>query len=267
MKSTIQLLTVILVSQSTIIHSKSHGVDVYDNIQNCPKNKSGPECDIPYQTCEDNERLCFNNSKCTKSKTKDPVTNDYPYICDCAYASTRQSKFAGMECEHSDTMLCTNVKSGYGSTFCTNGGQCMEMTHHGEIRGGCACPLDFVGAHCQYLKNDIEGGIAGEALFTDVADNFWAFVPEKTSRSKATAVAIGVSVSAICMITLAFFFALKRFRNKRDREIDDHGTNISSMDNNLDADSVGAGVSIGTGTGAGNLDADGSGTMKVNEVI
>lgn len=241
------LLSILLLTKTTLTHSKSFGVDVYDNIRNCPINKSGPECDIPYESCDDKRRLCFNNSKCTLSTTKDPVTNERPYICDCAYATTRQSRFAGMECEHSETNLCSGVKVGHGSTFCTNGGQCMDMTLHGKSRGGCACPYDFVGAHCQYLREDAkDGGLAGEALFSDVADNYWSFVPEKTKSSKATAIAIGVSISAFCMITLALVFAMKKIRRKKNMEEDDHHK---------------------TPVNHNNIEADGSATMKGNELL
>lgn len=233
------------------VFSKTHGEDVYDK---CPKeqtSKLGSSCDIPFVTCNDGKR-CFNNSKCVLSKKKDPITknnNKYPngeYLCDCSYAKTKESQFAGLECEHSDTAICETVKDGLGSKFCTNGGQCLDMIQYGQVHGGCACPDDFVGAHCQYLRVDVTGGgLVGEALFSDVQENFWAFVPHQTTKKKATAVAIVVSICAIGMIAIAFGFAVvKRKRISAEK----NENRLPPIDTS-------------------SMEADGSGSMKANEML
>jgi hypothetical protein len=220
-------------------------MDVYEDIEKCPPNRAGPpECDIPYETCKDEKRRCFNNSKCLLKKNA--LTDDYSYTCDCQYAATKSnSKFAGYECEHSQTVLCEQAKEGYGSQFCANAGLCMSFSYKAETHWGCACPSDFVGAHCQYLAVDITGPLEGEAIFPDVQANFWGFIPEKRDNSKGTSVAIGVSVSAIVMISLAFAYALL----KRKEAIRRNADRPSVIDPN-------------------NIEADGSGTMGVdNEML
>jgi hypothetical protein len=200
------------------VNSLTNGVDVYENIQLCAKNRAGPNCNIPYVTCPDNKRRCFNNAKCIKEK--DSFTENYTYNCECPAASPNPNpnpkRFAGVECEHSETVTCSRVQDEYGSKFCTNGGQCFDMMINGELRGGCSCAYDFIGAQCQYLREDVPGGLVDEALFEDVATNFWAFNSKRTNSSnsdKSIGAAIGVAISAIAMISLAFGYTV--FRRKQ----------------------------------------------------
>mmetsp|Transcript_19549 Transcript_19549/g.24639 ORF Transcript_19549/g.24639 Transcript_19549/m.24639 type:complete len:239 (+) Transcript_19549:102-818(+) len=222
MKTSFRSLSVILYLP-TLVQSLTDGVDVYDNIENCDGNFSGPECDIPFELCDDNKHKCFNNSKCKKSTKVDPVTEEIAYLCDCSFAASAGSKFAGRECEHSDTEICKDAKEGQGSTFCTNGGSCMSFIYDSNTRWGCACPSDFVGSHCQYLSVDVKKGLVGEARFDDVHENFWSFIPTKTKMSKASGIAAGIAISAISMITLAFGMVIMKRRrsiakNEAERE-------------------------------------------------
>ncbi len=190
------------------VFSTTFGIDVYENIDQCPMNKAGtpPNCNIPYVKC-DNTRRCFNNSKCYQ------VTKSSPWHCDCSAATTKDYFFAGVECEHSSTIFCDRVlNENQGSKFCTNSGQCVDITFNGKTHGGCECAEGFAGAHCQYLKSDIAGiGLTDEALFHDVGPNFWAYIPsEEKGISKVTGAAIGVSVCATAIITITFGIMLLR---------------------------------------------------------
>ena len=205
--------TILLTNLCQFSHSLTQGVDVYIGIEQCMSNRAGPECDIPYERCQDGKTKCFSNSRCSQGSKRNSLTNrfEYYYYCDCTYADASTNKvirFAGVECEHSSTVKCLGVEEGFGSQFCTNGGECMSYKHEGVILGGCACPDEFAGAYCQYLSSSIKGGIAGENRIPDVHENFWALDPQEHHSSNIVNAAIGISVSAIGMITLAFCFAL-----------------------------------------------------------
>lgn len=81
---------------------------------------------------------------------------------------------------------------------------------------GCHCPSDFAGAHCQYLKASLLGGLQGETLLEDVGDNFWTFVPTSTDKKKASA-ATGVVVTLVLLaLVAAAVFYVKRGRKIKD---------------------------------------------------
>lgn len=232
--------TILLTNLFKFSHSLTQGVDVYEGIEQCVLNRAGPECDIPYETCQDGITRCFSNSRCTRGSKKNSLTNqiEYYHYCDCTYADASTNKvirFAGVECEHSSTIECLGVKEGFGSQFCTNGGECMNYKHEGVLFGGCACPDEFAGAYCQYLSNSIKGGIAGENRIPDVHKNFWAFEPKKAHSSNAMSAAIGISVSAIGMITLAFCFALV----KRKKLMKQHEERIAIDPTSIEPDGSG----------------------------
>lgn len=222
MKATSQSFLYILYQSvffPAVVQSLTHGIDVYDNFGKCEEeNVSGPECDIPFELCDDNKHKCFNNSQCKKGSKVDPVTKEPTYRCDCTFAETAESKFAGQECEHSDTVLCKDAKQGQGSLFCTNGGSCMSFIYDAGTRWGCACPTEFVGAHCQYLEASVDEGLVGEGQFPDVHENFWAFIPSKTKKSRGTGIAVGIAFSSIAMITLAFLMALLKRRKSIEKD-------------------------------------------------
>ena len=119
------------------------------NLQ-CPEGWDGPDCSIPYQTCADKKRKCYNGSECVRNNMKDKVTEKYGYHCDCTAISSAVSAYAGEECEHASTQICS---FGFvGQSFCTNGGKCLQFIAKDEKHVGCDCPEDFSGSHCQFVK-------------------------------------------------------------------------------------------------------------------
>jgi len=179
----------------------TNGQDVYENIENCPFQRSGSDCSIPFQQCKDGERKCFNNSVCAKNEKNNPVTGDVVYGCDCSFA-TGVSEYAGYECEHSATVRCQ------GGHFCGNGGTCGSYIINGQHYIGCHCPSDFVGKHCQYLKITLEGFLEGEAQIPEVADDFYAAPVIKVKKSTfvtALLVIVGVIVLVSTVIYLIIF--------------------------------------------------------------
>lgn len=170
---------------------------------NCPPNLSGPDCDIPFEQCPDGIRRCFNNSRCVKNSKRDMVTAQYGYSCDCSFAA-EISQYAGHECEYSSTSSCPET-----SGFCTNGGVCGSYVHHLHVYHGCHCPIDFAGAHCQYLKALVDiRHIKGEALMPEIGDNFYGFTPSAKSGSTGEGIIIGFALCA-AVVAAAVLFSSK----------------------------------------------------------
>eukprot|EP00555_Chaetoceros_dichaeta_P002927 CAMPEP_0198253054 /NCGR_PEP_ID=MMETSP1447-20131203/3517_1 /TAXON_ID=420782 /ORGANISM="Chaetoceros dichaeta, Strain CCMP1751" /LENGTH=208 /DNA_ID=CAMNT_0043938549 /DNA_START=234 /DNA_END=860 /DNA_ORIENTATION=- len=140
----------------------------------------------------------------------DPGEGDFTYGCDCSYAESISS-FAGVECEHAATVYCEESKH----HFCTNDGTCGSYILYGELHIGCHCPAEFMGAHCQYLKAEMRGGMPGEAAVPEIADNFYtAIIPETSSNVNTTwiivvIVVMSMTVLGLCVLCLKFFLALK----------------------------------------------------------
>ena len=196
-----------------------------------------------YQECRDGSQ-CYNGSSCYTSNVKDPITNEYVYHCDCSKATTEDTFYAGKKCEFPSSIICSDIQNEKnGSKFCTNGGLCMITSFKGKIHGGCACPNDFIGAHCQYVRADVTGGLGNEVLFSDVQENFWTVIPNKSTNEKATSIAVGISLSVIGIIAIVFgivFAKREKIMAIREKRI--------SMDPNV-------------------IEADGSSTMKNNGQI
>jgi len=103
-----------------------------DSCEPCPSNFAGIACDIPI------------------------INNDHNKTCDYAYRYG--SQFAGLMCQKPVTEYCTMD----GSDYCTNGGKCtkdFDTSRHkdwnfeqGQV---CACPREFYGPHCEWLKSAI----------------------------------------------------------------------------------------------------------------
>lgn len=171
---------------------------------------SGPDCDIPYESCPDKHRKCFNNSRCVKNNKKNSYTGHYDYHCDCSYASG-VSSYAGHECEHSSTIICGD--SFIGDHFCTNGGECGTYFLDAIEHTGCHCPEDFEGAHCQYIIGTMDGNLLGETLLPKYGANFYGFAPENTPKRRASAFATGLIsfvLLACVTVTAAYTFKKKR---------------------------------------------------------
>ena len=168
-------------------HNQHKSKNVYENIEKCPVGYSGKDCTIKYELCLDNKRKCFNNSECKLMDSPDPVSG-YSYTCDCSFMEG-VSPTAGYECEHSATVMCPD------NHFCTNGGTCGNYVVRGHHYNGCHCLEDFAGAHCQFLKEDLMGGLEGEAAVPEIADDFYV----KTDQIKPM-----YAIGATAFIALMF---------------------------------------------------------------
>ena len=129
-----------------------HGSCINGECQ-CEPNYSGADCSIPFETCEDGERTCFNGSTCVRNNKRDPVTNKYKYHCDCTKA-VGVSSYAGLQCQEQATSYCVLGRTDSEYAFCTNGGECIRIVEDGAPHPGCRCSDDFEGQHCQYLKGE-----------------------------------------------------------------------------------------------------------------
>lgn len=197
-------------SSSTITERRAVSDDAY----NCPLGLSGPDCSIPYEMCADGIKRCFNNARCVRNNRISPQTGTYSYECDCSYAED-VSNYAGHECEHSSTMLCEDVK--YGSHFCTNGGICTEYVSKAQIHTGCLCPIDFSGAHCQYLAEELEAIRGydhmigkGQALIGSEEQNLWGFVGVSKEKSVESNFVVGFAVICASILVFATLYAMKK---------------------------------------------------------
>ncbi len=183
-----------------------------DGEDGCPNGLTGPDCTIPYEICPDGIRRCMNNSKCTRSNRVSKHSGTYSYSCDCSYAN-EISPYAGHECEHSATMMCQDVIR--GSHFCTNGGICGDYIYKAQVHTGCHCPADFAGAHCQYLKTELDEDDhmigRGQVLVSSDEENLWGFVAAETEgKNIEGGIILMFSLVSFIILTLAAAFAVKR---------------------------------------------------------
>ena len=181
------------------------GASEYDSDdRRCLPNFTGPDCSIPYENCSDGKHRCFNNARCVRNN-RHPVTGEYSYKCDCSFAAD-VSSYAGHECEHSATVLCESNKRNRESSnvqhYCKNGGICGEYVYRAQIHSGCHCPVDFAGAHCQYLKVEFDS-IEGEALIKSVGDNFYGRTPEQNDNNAMTGIVTCLILGSISIVMLA----------------------------------------------------------------
>ena len=167
----------------------------------CEPNYFGPDCSIPFETCEDGEHTCFNGSQCVRNNHLDPVTNKYKYHCDCTKASG-VSSFAGIQCQEAATSYCVEGRSKSEYAFCTNGGGCVKMVVHGSPHPGCNCPEDFEGMHCQYLK--------GEAPEEDTGQPYLMYAGEERGVRKGIAVFVIVIVCLSVIMGMGYVIYRKK---------------------------------------------------------
>lgn len=224
MNSVTQSFRLSIVLIATIYYHQAfaltNGVDVYENIDDCDEGFTGPQCDMPYEICDDGKRKCFNNSKCVRNNKRDAVSGEYEYGCDCSY-SEGVSAFAGFECEHSSQKFCDATKFDKGSTFCANEGQCEYIKMDGHRYAACKCPSEFAGAHCQYLHADIDGkGLIDETSIPGMTNTFTYSIPDE-EKSNKRAVAMGITFSVVIVLVSAIAFYALRRRGKRGQDNDE----------------------------------------------
>jgi len=107
-----------------------------------------------------------------------------------------------------------------------------------QVHTGCHCPIDFAGAHCQYLKATIdEESLVGEGLIEEVGENFFGFVPQKRDHSTATGIAIGIGVSVLVAVGVAISKGMKKEQrisfSQLQQFIHSPGPSMDSMDDDL----------------------------------
>jgi len=177
----------------------------------CDPNYSGADCSIPFETCEDGERTCFNGSTCVRNNQRDPNTNKYKYHCDCTKA-VGVSSFAGIQCRQQATSYCVLGRTESEYAFCTNGGTCVRVVENGKSHPGCHCSDDFEGAHCQYLR--------GQAPADDLGQPYLMYgAAESSSRGAAKGIVtfIIVIVCVTVIFGMGYVVYLKKMRGANQR--------------------------------------------------
>jgi hypothetical protein len=96
-----------------------------DQIQycSCPSGTSGNLCefsarDQSYTTCV-NDQACQHGGSCVAVYAGNGTMSNH---CDCTFANEDGKQYAGSNCEHGATTLCTDDHN--GRQFCVNGGTC-----------------------------------------------------------------------------------------------------------------------------------------------
>jgi len=117
----------------------------------CPLGFTGITCSEPtdaLDSCHQHEdtHICRHGGLCREVVIG---ANEIEWKCDCEIADEVNS-FAGAMCRRPATEYC-NV---HGTSFCTNGGTCVNNLVHAkfEATGDCICPPEFTGPHCEFLK-------------------------------------------------------------------------------------------------------------------
>lgn len=59
--------------------------------------------------------------------------------------------FEGLYCEHEATTYCSDDGSVSRTSFCTNGGSCIEVVGDDKAGFACDCPPAYIGDHCQFI--------------------------------------------------------------------------------------------------------------------
>ncbi len=117
----------------------------------CEQGFAGADCSFPFQTCPDGILTCFDGSECRRTSMRIEDGSRSNYVCDCSTLS-QASPFQIDECESPDSEACVAGQLTSDYAFCTNGGRCIDRVQYGEPHGGCKCPDEFEGRHCQYRK-------------------------------------------------------------------------------------------------------------------
>ena len=109
--------------------------------------------------------------------------------------------FEGLYCEHEATSYCSDDGSVSRTSFCTNGGSCIELVGDEKAGFACDCPAAYIGDHCQF--------IAGSQPEDWDTPAFSVTNEGSGSGSKGGAIA-GLTIGLIVVIIAAAFFAKKR---------------------------------------------------------
>jgi hypothetical protein len=157
-----------------LLDSRSCGDNCQERCK-CVPNYYGSDCSLRAETCpdaivgtQDEARECLNGGTCylvselagnnqedggggMGTDTVSPV-NSY-YRCDCrrAYGDAGRVVHAGHQCEYPAEVSCEQGVEQSLYAFCVNGGTCPTTVPSGSPFGGCACPTEYEGRHCQYL--------------------------------------------------------------------------------------------------------------------
>lgn len=177
-----------------------HGTCIDGDCQ-CEPNYSGADCSIPFETCEDGERTCFNGSTCVRNNQRDPVTNKYKYHCDCTKA-IGVSSFAGLQCRQQATAYCILGRTQSQYAFCTNGGECIREVVDGQAHPGCRCTDDFEGQHCQYIK--------GTAPPEDKGQPYLQYPGEKSGGGATKGIVIFIIIAVCGIVVLSMGYVIYR---------------------------------------------------------
>lgn len=135
------------------------------------------------------------------------IACDIPLGCIVAH---QHSEFAGLMCQNPITEYCLHD----GSQYCTNGGKCSKFFLHEKFPDDqlCACPLEFEGPHCEWLKSKEH---LVDASYLSRANN-------SVSDAMATSTFILLSLSLVT-IAIVLFLQERRKRRLLHRDVDEFG--------------------------------------------
>jgi hypothetical protein len=63
--------------------------------------------------------------------------------------------YAGIHCEYGATQSCMTLGSESKHSFCTNGGECVEIVGDNEEHVPCSCTEGYTGDKCEYLVGNV----------------------------------------------------------------------------------------------------------------
>eukprot|EP01083_Nonionella_stella_P229548 812370_1 len=101
----------------------------------------GEHCEVP---CS---KECENGGKCL------PATESMYGVefCSCSKAVVDGNPFAGLLCEFGATKSCMMLGSESKHSFCTNGGECIDIVGDNEQHKDCICLEGYEGPHCEFV--------------------------------------------------------------------------------------------------------------------
>jgi len=201
------------------IKSLASNSNVFEHCK-CPDGFTGLNCENKVETCGagDNAHVCFFGGKCT-------INMDGTTGCDCSFASgnTKFDKYEGLFCEHKVSTFCTkDGQPGPDHHFCVNEGKCKSISDGTDSpdHGGCDCPEEYKGEHCQFHISATTGAAALVKLNEPTAER----------SSKSIGVFLGVFFTIVVIVAGAVLWWKKSsipFLNK-DKEMDSASVNTGT---------------------------------------